>query len=674
MRSRWNDADAPTDALQQCAYGSRLLGSDPSLVLHGGGNTSVKTTAIDVTGAEFEVLHVKGSGYDLASIPPRGFAPLRMARLRELLTLNRLSDPQMVNELRCALTDATAPDPSVEALLHALLPFPAVQHSHADAIVTLTNLADGEAVVRRVFGDDVVVVPYVMPGFDLAATVARLWPEQAHPGTLGLVLLHHGLFTVGTDTREAYQRHVELISRAETFLAENAVVAATSAPSLPDVPVAELAALRRAVSVAAGVPMLLARHTDDTVATFVARPDLASVATRGPATPDHIIRTKQLPLIGDGTAGGVLVALEGYLRDYERYVGRNADRRAGAAVDAGTEAADVEVLTALDPAPRVVLDPRLGLLTAGRQAKDTAIAADIYRHTAAIIARGEVLGGYRALDEASLFDVEYWDLEQAKLRRAGKPAMFAGQVALVTGAASGIGKACAAALLEAGAAVVGLDLAAGVADTFAGPAFCGVTVDVTDPDAVDAAIATGVERFGGLDIVVVSAGVFAASAPIAELDEAAWRRTMAVNVDSVATLYRSVQPLLALSPVGGRVAVIASKNVPAPGPGAAAYSASKAALTQLSRIAALEWAPDGIRVNLVHPDAVFDTGLWTPELLAERASRYDMTVDEYQRRNLLRTGVTSALVASGVVRLCSDEFSATTGAQVPIDGGSDRVV
>lgn len=350
---------------------------------------------------------------------------------------------------------------------------------------------------------------------------------------------------------------------------------------------------------------------------------------------------------------------------------RNIARRDAAANAAGRTA---EPVTTLDPAPRVLLDARVGMVTVGRQAKDAAIAADIYQHTIDIIARAELLGGYRALAEAPLFDVEYWDLEQAKLRRAGSPPSFAGQVALVTGAASGIGKACAAALLAAGAAVIGLDRSPETGHSFSGPAWCGQTVDVTDSDAVDTAIAVGVQAFGGVDVVVVSAGVFAASAPIAELDEKAWRTTMSVNVDSVATLFRSVHPLLALSPVGGRVAVIASKNVPAPGPGAAAYSASKAALTQLSRVAALEWASDGIRVNLVHPDAVFDTGLWNPTLLAERAGRYNMTVDEYKRRNLLRTEVSSALVGTAVMRLCSDEFSATTGAQVPIDGGSDRVI
>jgi rhamnose utilization protein RhaD (predicted bifunctional aldolase and dehydrogenase)/NAD(P)-dependent dehydrogenase (short-subunit alcohol dehydrogenase family) len=659
MHSRWDPHSAPVHPLEQAAYGARLLGSDPSLVLHGGGNTSVKTTATDVTGEDIEVLYVKGSGYDLASIPPEGFTPLRMARLRELLIVPRLTDPQMVNELRCARLDAAAPDPSVEALLHALLPFPAVQHSHADVIVTLTNLADGEQRIREVFGDEVVVVPYVMPGFDLAATVADCWPQQSHAGTVGLVLLNHGLFTVGADTRQAYQRHIELIDRAERYLAEHTAAAAgPPAPQdLPSIPAVELAELRQRISAAAGFPMIVSRHTGPTVASFVARPDLAAVATRGPATPDHIIRTKLKPQLG--------VDVDGYRQQYAEYFDRNATRRA---------ALDRSELTALDPAPRVLLDPRLGMLTVGRQAKDADIAADIYHHTIDIITAGEALGGYRALDESHLFDVEYWDLEQAKLRRAGTPPMFAGQVALVTGAASGIGRACAAALLAAGAAVMGLDLADSVTETFDAAGYLGAQVDVTDPVAVDAALLTGVGRFGGLDLVVVSAGIFAASAPIAELDAGDWRRTMSVNVDSVANLFRAVHPLLVRSPVGGRVAVIASKNVPAPGPGAAAYSASKAALTQLSRVAALEWAPDGIRVNLVHPDAVFDTGLWNPELLAERAGRYGMSVQDYKRRNLLRTEVSSDLVAAAVVRLCSDEFAATTGAQLPIDGGSDRVV
>ncbi|EYR62289.1 hypothetical protein N866_09875, partial [Actinotalea ferrariae CF5-4] len=242
------------------------------------------------------------------------------------------------------------------------------------------------------------------------------------------------------------------------------------------------------------------------------------------------------------------------------------------------------------------------------------------------------------------------------------------------GAASGIGRGCAAALLDAGAAVVGWDLSPGVATAFDSPDWLGLQVDVTDAEAVDAALAAGVDHFGGLDVLVVAAGIFPSSQPLADLPPETWRRTMAVNVDAVALLYGRVHPLLRLAPAGGRVVVVASKNVAAPGPGAAAYSASKAALTQLSRVAALEWAPDGIRVNLVHPDAVFDTGLWTPELLAARAEHYGMSVDDYKRRNLLRTEVTSAAVGRLVLAMADDTFACTTGAQVPIDGGNERVI
>ena len=254
------------------------------------------------------------------------------------------------------------------------------------------------------------------------------------------------------------------------------------------------------------------------------------------------------------------------------------------------------------------------------------------------------------------------------------PLDFTGRAALVTGAASGIGKACAHALLEAGASVVGWDLAGGVADAFDSPEWLGLQVDVTDDDAMQQALGTGVERFGGMDVLVVAAGIFPTSEPLGEMPMATWRRTMAVNLDAVAALYGYAYPLLRLAPTNGRVVVVASKNVRAPGPGAAAYSASKAALTQLSRVAALEWAPEGIRVNIVHPDAVFDTGLWTPELLAARAEKYGMSVAEYKRRNLMRTEVTSAAVGRLVLAMADDTFACTTGAQVPIDGGNERVI
>jgi NAD(P)-dependent dehydrogenase (short-subunit alcohol dehydrogenase family) len=273
-----------------------------------------------------------------------------------------------------------------------------------------------------------------------------------------------------------------------------------------------------------------------------------------------------------------------------------------------------------------------------------------------------------------MFDCEYWDLEQAKVRRSGPPPEFTGMVGLVTGAASGIGRACAAELMKRGAAVVGFDLSPQVASMFSGAGYLGLEVDVTDRDAQRHAVAQAVERFGGIDLVVIAAGIFGEPQKLSALDLETWSRVMSVNVDSVASLYRDLDPILRLSPVGGRVAVIATRNVPAPGRGAASYSASKAALTQLSRVAALEWAAAGIRLNLVHPDAVFDTAIWTEELLTQRAKEYGLTVEEYKRRNLLGVEVDSATVAAVVADLCSDRFRATTGAQIPIDGGNERVI
>jgi len=653
MRDTWDAATAPPAErpLDQLVHGSRLLGREADLVLHGGGNTSVKTTVTDLTGEPMDILHVKGSGWDLATIEAAGFAPLRLDRLRQLLTLDKLTDTDMMNELRCASIDASAPDPSVETLLHALLPHPAVLHTHADALLALTNQPDGAEVVAEVFGERVAVVPYTMPGFDLARRCADLLPERMGPRTVGVVLLHHGLFTFGGDVEEAYRRHIELITLAERHIAKRPAPARAAAkPSLVD-PL-RLARLRREISDAAGAPMVLTRDSEPAVQAFVDRSDLAAVAGRGPATPDHVLRTKRIPLVGTDVAA--------YVEGYRRYFEEHRERRGTA-------------LTTLDPAPRVVLDPELGLLTAGRRAAEAGIVRDIYRHTIDIIEMAEAVGTYHALPEADIFDVEYWELEQAKLRRGRSAPGFAGEVALVTGAASGIGRACAESLRARGAAVVGLDSDPRVVDGEAGD-YLGAQADVTDPDAVDAAIRRGVERFGGVDIVVAAAGVFPESRALAELDMRAWRRTMSVNVDSIAYLFSRLHPYLALSPRGGRAVVVASKNAPAPGPGVAPYSASKAAAVQLARVAALEWAADGIRVNVVHPDAVFDTGLWTDDILRRRAEHYGMSVEAYKRRNLLHTEITSARVADLVAVMCSDTFSATTGAQVPIDGGNERVI
>jgi len=666
VKSLWQTPTSDgQSALDECVQGSRTIGAHEALVLHGGGNSSIKDTVTDVTGADLDVIYVKGSGWDMATIKPQGFAPLRLTRLRELLTIDAITDAALVNELRCALLDASAPDPSIESLLHALLPYRAVLHSHADVIVSLTNQPDPAAAVTELFGDSVVLIPYVMPGFDLARLANELWPKLATEKTRGMVLLNHGLFTFGDTMAEAYSRHLEFISTAEAAVTGDAAEPAASAASVEPAASAPAAAdplatarLRRAISAHAGRPMIVGHHTATRVWDFVGRADLAEIASRGPATPDHIIRTKRLPLVGRGVdAAGV----DGYVADYRAYFERNRGRSA-------------VPLDILDPTPRFILDPEQGMFTVGKTIKDANIVRDIALHTFDVIEAGERLGSYTALPEGELFDIEYWDLEQAKLRMGGAPAELTGQVALVTGAASGIGRSIAKHLLDLGACVVGIDISPGVTDSFSGAGWLGIPADVRDRAALADALSQTVTHFGGLDILVVAAGVFAESAPITSLDGAVWDRTLAINVGSVQTLFALAQPLLAESPSYGRVVVIGSKNFAAPGPGAAAYSASKAALTQLARVAALEWARDGIRVNTVHPDAVFDTALWTPELLAERAEKYGVSIDEYKRRNLLSTEVTSLDVAHMVGAMVTATFQSTTGAQVPVDGGNDRVI
>ena len=654
MKNLWDPAEAAkcSSDLELRVYTSRLLGREDTLVLHGGGNTSVKVRERNVVGEEEEILYVKGSGWDLETIEVNGFAPVRMAHLLKLAQLESLSDPQMVNELAAHVVRAGAPAPSVETILHAVIPHKFVDHTHADALLAITNRDNGAARVRELYGDEVIIVPYVMPGFELARECAQRIQAELKPSTIGMVLLKHGLFSFGETAEESYARMISLVEGAENYLKEHG--AWELPPIGPIGPIGPmrvpLAALRKEIARSAGFPVILSTDSTPRSLTFARVSNLPAISQRGPATPDHILRTKRLPMLGRDVSA--------FAAAYREYFARNAPRAK-------------EPKTMLDPAPRVILDPEFGLTTAGRSAKEAAIACALYSHTMDVIMRAEALGGYRALSEEELFEFEYWDLEQAKLRRAGAPPMFAGEIAFVTGAASGIGKACLDALLKRGAAVVGLDL------QIQGPArpdYLGLQCDVTSEDAIQAALETAVRRFGGLDMLILNAGVFPAGTPIKSLDGAEWRRVFAVNLDANLTLLRESYPLLKLAPRGGRVVVIGSKNVAAPGPGAAAYSTSKAALTQLARGAALEWGADGIRVNTLHPNAVFDTGIWKEDVLKARAASYGISVEEYKRNNILKTEVRSSDVGELAAELCGLVFAKTTGAQIPIDGGNERVI
>jgi len=650
MKSLWNETEAAafkTD-LAQRVYTSRLLGRDKALVLHGGGNTSVKVTGQNIFGETEALLYVKGSGWDLATIDERGFSPVRMAPLLRMAQLPAMTDSQMENELITSMTRAGAPTPSVETILHASLPYKFVDHTHADAIISITNAPNGAERIREIFGKSVVLIPYIMPGFDLARLCAEMFPKEATPETIGMVLMNHGIFSFGGTARESYERMIDLVTRAEDYLkAKGAwdIEVGRVSPSAPQKD--QIANVRKSISESAGAPVILVGGNDNG---FSQRSDVQKISQQGPATPDHVIRTKRLPMVGRD--------VKAFASEYNKYFSDLTPKAK-------------QKVTMLDPAPRVLLDPEFGLRGIGRSAKDAAIAAEIYEHTIEIILRAEKLGGWKALSAKDLFDVEYWELEQAKLTKRGAPPVFTGEIALVTGAASGIGKACVESLLKRGAAVIGLDLNP---IPISRPDFVGLVCDLTNENSVVAAIEKAAFAFGGLDMLILNAGIFPGGAKIADLKSELWRKVMSINLDANLTLMRECHPLLKLAPRGGRVVIVGSKNVAAPGPGAAAYSASKAAMNQLARVAALEWGSDRIRINSIHPNQVFDTGLWTQEVLEARAKHYGLSVEQYKSNNVLKVEIKSADVAEMAAELCGPLFAKTTGAGIPIDGGTERII
>jgi rhamnose utilization protein RhaD (predicted bifunctional aldolase and dehydrogenase)/NAD(P)-dependent dehydrogenase (short-subunit alcohol dehydrogenase family) len=656
MESRWSDDDAARagdDPIALRVYSSRLLGRDPALVLRGGGNTSVKAPGTDPFGTTHDAIHVKGSGWDLATIEAPGFAPLRLDLLRRLAERPALGDAALVRAQRSALLDPGAPDPSIEALLHAIIPFAFVDHTHADAVVAITNTPDGEARAREAFGPRVLLVPYVMPGFALARAVAELTRGIDWASCDGLVLMSHGIFTWGATAKGSYDAMIRLVSAAEEHLEARGAHRAVRRAACEGEDLVALARIRREVSSAAGRAMIARLDPSAESCGFAAREDVGRIATRGPATPDHIIRTKRVPVVlGDDPAADV----RAFAGDYAEYFRRNA----------------TDGLTMLDPAPRWAVWRGRGLIAFGGTVGDAAAVRDIAEHTAAVIQWAEALGGWRALPERDLFAVEYWELEQAKLRKQGGGRPLDGRVALVTGAAGGIGRAAARELARQGAAVVGADIRA-APDDDGSPAIAHLRCDVTDGASVAEAVSETVRRFGGLDILVSNAGIFPRSARIEEMDDALWERALAVNLTSHERVLRACIPFLRHG-VEPSVVVVGSKNVPAPGPGQGAYSVGKAGLTQLARVAALELARDGIRVNVLHPNAVFDTGAWSPDVIAERAAAYGISPDEYRRSNLLGVEIGAHDVALAIAALAGPAFRRTTGAQIPIDGGNERVI
>jgi len=660
MENRWRDADAANytdDLLQLRVYTSRLLGQDADLVLHGGGNTSVKITQKNFFGQSESLLYVKGSGWDLETIETAGFPAVKMDILLKMAQLEQLSDTDMVRLQRSAMIDPGAPNPSVEAILHALIPFTFVDHTHADAVVTLSNTPNGEQLLRELYGQRMLIFPYVMPGFILAKDVYQRTHEINWSDYDGIILLHHGVFTFADDAKTSYECMIDIVAKAENYIKEHAATIALEENSNElnqEKDLLALAAIRRRVSHIRGQASLCRLSQKPLSQFFSQQKNLAKIATQGPLTPDHVIRTKRIPaLLGDDPVAGI----DQFVTDYEHYFANNK----------------VDGLTCLNPSPCWAVWSGIGSLQFGSNVKELAIIDDINQHSMKCILQAEKLGGWCALPEKDIFELEYWELEQAKLNKTTQAASLQGKVALVSGAASGIGKACVESLVAQGAVVAALDIDPAIKSLFNTPSVLGLRCDVTDSSQLHVALQTLLTNFGGLDILVSNAGTFPLSASIADLDSANWDKSIAINLSSHQRILSAAIPFLKLG-LDAAVIFIASKNVPAPGVGASSYSVAKAGMTQLARIAALELAEHGIRVNTLHPDAVFDTAIWTDEVLEKRARHYGLSIDEYKTRNLLKTEIRSSDVADLVSALASPLFAKTTGAQIPIDGGNDRVI
>jgi rhamnulose-1-phosphate aldolase/alcohol dehydrogenase len=695
MRNLWSDADAASfvakygerwgEDLARRVYLSRLIGAEDSLVLHGGGNNSVKTSFVNILGDRVETILVKASGFDMASIEPEGYTRLDLQYLRRLRALPEMSDEVVANEFGTHLFDAHAAAPSIETPVHAFIPKKFIDHTHADAILALTNQHDGEKLVRQALGTEVLVLEYVMPGFRLAQAAAAAF--EANPDAKGMVWMRHGLVTWGNTARESYDATIDLVSRAEAFIEKSARRRLVTGVSTP-----LETARKRLTETAPVVRGLLAKPTGDPdrphgrvilqplitgeVLDFVNSEAGKELALRGPLTSDHIIRTKALPLWFDGPVFDDIAkfreklarAIRDYSSAYEAYLKRHAARMPNGTVQ-------------LDALPRVILVPGMGAFCCGGDVTAARIVKDITAHTLAVKARIAAMGSYLGMEEVDLFDMEYRTLQRAKLGcKTELP--LARQVALVTGAAGAIGSGIVQELLLQGCHVAATDLPGGALDSLVqelkgahGDRVIGVPMDVTDEASVTGCFQEVIRAWGGVDLVIANAGL-AHVAALGELRLESFRKLERVNVEGTLLVLAEAGRHFKLQGTGGDIVLVSTKNVFAPGAKFGAYSATKAAAHQLARIASLELAAIDVRVNMVAPDAVFSnegrkSGLWAevgPDRMVARGLDAAGLEEYYRSRNLLKARVTARHVAKAVLFFATRQ-TPTTGTTLPVDGG-----
>jgi rhamnose utilization protein RhaD (predicted bifunctional aldolase and dehydrogenase)/NAD(P)-dependent dehydrogenase (short-subunit alcohol dehydrogenase family) len=678
MKNLWSDRDARAAVKRYAAqnanedlalrtYTTRLLGGEPRLVQHGGGNTSVKTVVRDSAGEAAKVLCVKGSGWDMAVIEPPGLPAVRLAPLLKLASLKALSDEDMVAIQRANLVDAASPTPSVETLLHAFIPHKFVDHTHANAVLALCDRPDGVALCRKVYGERVAIVPYVMPGFALAKKAKEIF--EANPDVEGLVLHKHGIFSFGATARESYDRMIALVGRAERYLKTErakppvkAKLPKTLARASDIAPILRGLLAMPQVGGEGGYTRFVFDHRAGAdVLAYVNGRNLARYSQRGPVTPDHVIRTKPKPLIVpapearklDVFAKAARKAIGKYQADYRRYFARH-------------NAKAKPKKTPLDPMPRVILVPGIGLFGAGTTAKDAAVAADIAETCIAVTSAAEAGQGFETISERDQFEMEYWSLEQAKLAgRIVKP--LQGQVAVITGGAGTIGEAIATALRKQGAEVALLDLDGARAQTAAKSlGGLGLGCDVTSRKAVDAAFDKVVAAHGGVDILVSNAGA-AWQGRIGAVDDAILRKSFELNFFAHQYAAQAAVRIMRAHGSGGALLFNVSKQAVNPGPDFGPYGLPKAATLALMRQYAVDYGADGITSNGINADRI-RSGLLTGAMVKKRAKARGVSEHDYLAGNLLGREVRAQDVADAFVALALARK--TTGAVLTVDGGN----
>ena len=680
MENKWNDSSAKA-AIEQYSdvhedialrvYTSRLIGADPSLVLHGGGNTSVKCKTINKVNEEVDVLYVKGSGWDLDTLAPPGLPGVLLDHLVKLRELDSLTDEDMVNEQRTHLLDASSPNPSVETLLHAFLPHKFIDHSHADASLIIANQPDAEKICREIYGETIAIVPYIMPGFALAKASAEVYEKDKN--VKGLLLINHGLFTFGATAKESYDRHIDAVTKAEEYIAKNPPKALipVEGPAINAIEKNLLHALapvlRGLYGQKSGKAWVVHHRKDEKAKAFASSQECLTWSQVGTATPDHVIRTKQKPLLlnlkqwqdEDALRQEVAAALETYYENYHQYFKTNKEPKG---IDK----------TELDPLPRVLLVVGLGLVTIGKTVKETKIAADIYQHTIDIIHKSYSVGQYVPLKSNDLFDMEYWSLEQAKLGKSKAPPLQ-GKVAYITGAASGIGLATAKLFAEQGANLYLVDLNKDklneAAEAIRKKSKVGVTaqvLNVVDEEEVRQSFAEAVANFGGLDFLISNAGN-AVQGAIGTVDMKILRQSFELNFFAHQVLASEAVRLFLIQKTGGVLLFNASKAAFNPGKDFGPYALPKAAVVALTKQYALDYGQFGIRSNAINADRI-RTALFSEEVLTERAAARGLSADDYFKSNLLQQEVYDTDVAQGFLNLALAEK--TTGSIITIDGGN----